>query len=323
MSINSLMNKIEKLLRVAEGDVNENESALALQMAQQLADAHNLDIDTIGKSGAREDESIRKGMYHYQRDLYRAVATINHCSCMVLPRVGRGKPTIRLVGSKLNVTTTKNLCSYIENVTNRLVKENYHYTKFLSKAAHYFREGMIERLLERIRTKREEEERAREALKRKQEEEQRKSGGDTNGNAIVLIKDVTLAEEKANYDYLHGEGAWDRLQAWRQERREAQKKADEEYERWKEENPEEYAKQEEEKQKEWEEYKKRLERNARNRERARQKRIDEFGYDPNDYRYRKPTKYDSDDYHNGRNQAESVALNDQIDKNGSAKGELK
>lgn len=45
--------KIRKLLLVADGNANMNESDNALRMAKKLADAHNLNLNTIrGSFGA-------------------------------------------------------------------------------------------------------------------------------------------------------------------------------------------------------------------------------------------------------------------------------
>ena len=118
--------KIEKLLRMAAGGANENESAVALQLAQKLADAHNLDIGTIGKTGARADHKINKGLYPYQRTLYSALAELNHCKCWVEKGLRRGQSyQTRLLGSKMNVAVVQNMADYLEAAVNHMVRDKF------------------------------------------------------------------------------------------------------------------------------------------------------------------------------------------------------
>lgn len=305
--------KIEKLLRVADGAANENESAVALQMAQKLADAHNLDIGTIGKTGARKDQRLNKGLYKYQRTLYSAMADLNHCKAWISKGLVKGSSyTIRLLGSKVNVTTTTVMCDYVEDVANRLVRENFASNKYFSKDAHLFREGVIDRMVYRIKERRREEEAERLRAKREQEARMQHPGAATE-NAIVLISDVAEAEAKANYDYLYGEGAWDAAQQRLREAEERRRVAAEEYRQWELANPEEVAKRQAELERQQEKDRKRRERLDRQAEKRRQERIDRFGYDPQDYRG-KPTKYDSEAYWRGSDAGSKVNIDQQIDK---------
>lgn len=309
----SIEAKIEKLLRVADGTANENESAVALQMAQKLADAHNLDIGNIGKTGARKDEKLNKGLYKYQRTLYAAMADLNHCKSWITKGLVKGSSyTIRLLGSKVNVTTTVVMCDYVEEVANRLVRDEFPSNRYFSKDAHLFREGVIDRMVHRIRERRREEEAERLRAKREQEARMQHPGAATE-NAVVLISDVAEAEAKANYDYLYGEGAWDRAQQRIREADERRREAAEAYRKWELENPEEVAKRDAEIARQQEQDRKRRERLDRQAEKRRQERIDRFGYDPQDYRG-KPTKYDSEAYWRGSDAGSKVSIDGQIDK---------
>ena len=305
--------KIEKLLRVADGAANENESLVALQMAQKLADAHNLDLGTIGKTGARKDENVSKGLYQYQRTLYATMADLNHCKSWITKGTVRGsKYTIRLLGSKVNVTTTKVICDYVEEVANRLVKAEFSSNKYFSKEAHLFREGVIDRMVQRIRDRRREEEAERQREKREQEARMRHPGASTE-NAIVLISDVRAEEEKANYDYLNGEGAWDRREAMIEKYRREREEAAEAYRLWELANPEEVAKQKAEQERREEQERKRRERLDRQAEKRKQERINRFGYDPQDYRGRS-SKYDHEAYWQGSDAGAKVNIDTQIDR---------
>lgn len=317
----SIEAKIEKLLRVADGTANENESSVALQMAQKLADAYNLDLGVIGKSGSRKDERVSKGLYKYQRTLYERLGDLNHCKVWVTKGLVRGsKYQTRLLGSKVNVTVTKNLCDYVEEVANRLVRERFEANQFFTKDAHLYREGFVDRMVDRIVSRRREEERERERERREQQARHGHPGAATE-NAIVLISDVRREEERANYDYLNGEGAWDALQerirVSEEQRRKRSEQAMAEYEAWAKANPEEVKRKEEEARKDAErrdrENQKYWDRLDRAREKRRQERIDRFGYDPQDYQTRE-SKYNNRHYRAGQEGAETVSLDDQIDK---------
>lgn len=309
--------KIEKLLRVADGTANENESAVALEMAQKLADLHNLDLGVIGKSGARKDENISKGLYRYQRTLYAELAELNHCKSWISQGLVKGsKYTIRLLGSKVNVTLTKIMADYVEEVTNRMVRDHFEKGEYFTKNAHYFREGMIDRLIVRIKDRRREQEQERERQRREQEARMHHPGASVE-NAIVLMSDVAREEERANYDYLYGAGSWDAKEARAMARDRERQEAVAKYEAWQLANPERAAAQAAKAKAdndEWmRQYNLKQERLARAAERRRQKRVDDYGYDPQDYKSSKPTKYDSNAYWKGQDVAETINLDDQID----------
>lgn len=310
----SIEAKIEKMLRVADGTANENESAVALAMAQKLADAHNLDLGVIGKSGGRADKNVSKGLYQYQRTLYTDIAELNHCRAWVSKGINKGdKYKIRLLGSKANVAVTINICDYVEEVANRLVRENMSHVNYFSKDAHYYREGVIDRMVARIRIRRREEEEERERLKREQAARMAHPSAATE-NAIVLMSDVAEREAKANWDYLNGEGSWDAMKQREREAQERREQAAREYEAWALANPEEVARQEARRKEEQERYAKEYEKRRDAAAKRRQKRINEYGYDPQDYRRTKRTKYDSTAYYQGQNDGSSVSIDDQISK---------
>jgi hypothetical protein len=310
----TIESRIEKMLRVADGAANEHESATALALAQKLADAHNLDLGTIGKSGGREDTNVSKGLYAYQRTLYKDMGYLNHCRVWVSKGTAKGsKYTIRLLGSKVNVAVTKRICDYVEQVANRLVRENMAHVNYFSRDAHLYREGVIDRMVMKIQTRRREEELEREIAKAEQEARMRQAGAATE-NAIILMTDVREAEERANYDYLWGEGSWDRMMAAVAEDKRKREDAARELEAWNLANPEAAAKAEAEKQKAADAWERDYRRKQAAREKRRQKRIDEFGYDPQDYRGYKPSKYESRAYQRGTEDARDVSIDDQISR---------
>jgi hypothetical protein len=319
--------RIEKLLKLAEGREGEPEAAAALQKAQSLADAWNIEIAGIqgSKPGKREDNLFPGGLYPYQRALYEAIAKLNHCLYWSRKGLQRGeKYKHRIVGSKVNVLLTRQMAEYLQSTVERITRQEFcngDPKLFFIKDAHYFREGIIERIVEKIHAKRREEEAERQ--RRKAEEAARAShpaysGG---GNALITIDDVAQREEEANYDFQYGEGAWARKKAREAEyaaelarRQEEARQRQAELEKWRRENPVEAAeldrKEAEENAKWWAEEEKRRRRNA-----ARRK---------GSYRSlgsSKPSKEDSDAYWAGRDRGKDIGLDRQV--GGGAKGLLK
>lgn len=311
-----ILAKIEKALRLAENNPSEAEAATAMRMAQQMADAYNIDIEGIrsksgAKAGARKDDLFPGGLYAYQRNLYEAIAKLNHCLYWAKKGLSRGqKYQHRLVGSKVNVMLTRQMGEYLQGVVERLARDyvSNDPTQYFTKEAHLFREGVVDRVIEKINTKREAD--LAEAERRKAEEAARsRHPGAATANALVLIDDVVQREREANYDFQYGEGAWAKAQARRAEREEAQRKAQEEYEAWAKANPVEFARQQSEKAEEqarqWREYLKREEKLAKRRRQPAERR-------------ERPSKYDHDAYWDGNSAGADVSLDRQVE--GGAKG---
>src|SRR5688572_7614826 len=85
---NKIIEKIEKMLRLANNAGTEAEAATAAQMAQAMLAEHNLsmaDVDITRGQGARPDvarikEQTKKvALYQWQRTLWAAIAQVNYC----------------------------------------------------------------------------------------------------------------------------------------------------------------------------------------------------------------------------------------------------
>lgn len=324
----SIEEKIAKLLRFsADKRGNEAECANAFALAQKLADANNLELMSIntaekGKSGPRDDKKLNKGLYQYQRTLYRALAEMNHCMIWIEQGTAKGsRYEIRLLGSRLNVTLVRNMADYIEDAANRLVRENMTHVHYFSKAAHLYREGVIDRVVERVKIQRREEEEERERQKREEQARQSHPAAAASGTAIVLMSDVANEERKQNHIHLHGEESWEKIEASEraaklrmENARIAREQAAQELAKWEAENPEEAAAKAAAKKAEEEEWNRQWQKQREKRERREQRFYEKNGYWPGDRQARKKTKHDSDDYYRGRNDGGSVSLNKQIDK---------
>lgn len=313
--LTKVMERIEKLLRTAEGQANEHESAVALQLAQRMADAHNIDIagvSTTGKADARQDDVFPGGLYPYQRTLYEAIAKLNHCLYWSRKGLQRGeKYRHRVVGSKVNVLLTKQMAEYLQSTVERITRSEYCHgipQQYFTKDAHLFREDMVDRIVMKVNEQRDAD--MREAKRRKAEEAARSNHPASAGNALVLIDDVAERERIANYDFMYGEGAWAKRMAEQAEREERQRKAAEEYEQWKRDHPEEWAAQQKAAAERLAQYYKEEERKAR----RRKGRV--TSYRPS----REDEKYYSRAYNEGSRRGAEVSLSRQVE--GGAKGGL-
>jgi hypothetical protein len=181
---------VEKLLRLAGKNTNEHEAAAATAKAMGLLAAYNLDMSVIeqggGEKAARTDEKMRGGLYHYQRNLWEAVAKLNFClywnqyvrdpnkkvrrknRWTGASEVHTGGRTFqhRVVGRQVNVISTRNMAEYLQGTIERLTREKLHGdgSQFFTKWAMSFREGIADAVITRIDAERErviEEENAR------------------------------------------------------------------------------------------------------------------------------------------------------------------
>lgn len=319
--------KIEKLMRLSANNPNEAEAALALSKAQELLAAYNLDIATIeqssGSSGKRTDEQVRGGMFKYQRRLWRSIAELNWCMYWLQKvRLNREQQAvlkrrmthqIRLVGRTVNVIATRNMASYLNGTIERLCRERLGgdaNKQFYSAWAVAYREGIADRVIDKIQERRndiiEEEERKKAEAARNASRE-----GVSTGTGLT-IAGLDEREEQANYDFLHGEGEWAKKQAraaaWEKnwaERRlrqaEAEAAAERAYSEWAVAHPEEAAKEAE-------------------KERARERASEKRSQKRSSHRYRlrstpEELRKDSSAYHAGWEAGATVSIDPQMGNN--------
>jgi len=221
--------KIEKLMRLAGSNPNEAEAASALAKAQELLTAYNLDMAVVeqaaGKSGKRLEAEVSGGMHRYQRDLWRHISQLNFCmywTQKVRTRegtyaYGRGRKWThehRLIGREVNVVSTRNMAAYIGVAIERLCREYLgpeRSMQYYSRDAVAFREGMADRIIEKIVDRREgiiKEEKRKAAQAAKAAAEQ----GQSLATALT-VSGLLEREEEGNYDFIHGEGAFARRKA--------------------------------------------------------------------------------------------------------------
>jgi hypothetical protein len=265
-NMDKVIEKVQRLLNLASKNPNEHEAASAAAKAQELLTAYNLDMAVLEQgnsgSGKREDARIRGGAYQYERELWRKIAELNFCYYFVTRERNKEKYRgrswsfkHRIVGRVVNTTATKVMGDYIQSTIERICRERFpQASQFFSREAVAYREGMSDAVWHKLDVKRREMKKAEAAKAQKEEEDRLRAARAGVSLATALtIADVVKSEEIANYDFLHGEGAWDRkekanaewkkeLAEHRAEQAKADREAEEEYTRWAAAHPEEAAK---------------------------------------------------------------------------------
>lgn len=231
-----IIERIKKLLALANNNPNEAEAAAAMAKAQELLEAYNLDAAVVGdRDNARKDTKKKGGLYSWQRKLWDAVAKLNFCYYVSIKGLARGSSyEHRLIGSHANVIATEMMAQYLQDTVERLAqkwaKDNAYKSVFVREAIAY-REGMVLRLSTKLNERREAI--VSEARRKEQERKRDEARADiVTGNELTIL-DVISSEEDFNNDYLNG---WEMgTTARNRAEREARQKAwEEEY--WAKEN---------------------------------------------------------------------------------------
>ncbi len=277
--VKSVLEKVEKLLRLAASNPNEAEAASATTKANELLAAYNLDMAALDENtgdGKRAKEELDGGRLEWQRDLWTAIADLNFCYYFnrtvflesPLGTVKQHKSYVdelgnkhwrdvrgmwrhqhNLVGRKVNIAATKAMATYLENVCDRIVKERVRNTNERSNGrwANSFRDGLVARVIGKIYDRRAEV-LSEEQLKRKADMDAvaaSAASGVSMSTALTLAS-YAKSEDDANIDFVYGEGTSARWAAERAAQAAASRAAEEEYTRWAAANPEKARKQEEE-----------------------------------------------------------------------------
>lgn len=321
----SVIERVKKLLALASNNPNENEASAASAKAMDLLAAWNLDMHIVAKAekkgtSNRADEKTFGGFYKWQTAIWTAVSELNFCMYWRLKGEGRDKRdsfsySHRVLGRQENVIATQVMAEYLQQTVERLAQDKVRAEGRgpLSREMIAFREGMADRLVERLNDLRRE---RLAADKAKQAAEQAAYGAanPTVSTALVL-QDVINTESDLNNDHLMG---WEpgttarrraedaaRMAKWR-----AEWAAEAEAKRlWAIAHPEEAAAQRAKEQAELSAYTKKEEARSRARDRARER---------NGYTYRSRARSAADkrrdtvEYGEGRSKANDIGLDQQI-----------
>ncbi len=208
-----LIDKITKLLALAEGNSNEFEAMAAAAKVQKLLAEHNLEMAEIQSARAangaqvegatpRKDEvASSSAMYQYQRTLMSTVARNNFCLHLISERVKEDKKARygtrkvkahRIIGAHVNVIGCTILYEYLIQAMDRLLP--WQGMEKRGKNALLWLEGCVSRLGHRLDAQRQEAEAF--SANRKTD-----AGG---GNSLVLMSDIHGTETDLNRDHLYG-----------------------------------------------------------------------------------------------------------------------
>lgn len=270
---------IEKLLRLAGRNSNEAEATQAYNKAQQLMSDWNLDQAAVEENSGetkRADEKLKGGHFEYQRDLWRQVSLLNFCLYFSMTEIERTYKRVlkdpkrpyagfkkvvakerrvrqhRVVGRVVNTRSTRVMAEYLEGAIDRIADEMLIERfgeedapkKRYSQWANSFREGMAERINEKIYDRRRD---LMTAERNAAEEAQRKAteaglAGVSTSTALTIAS-FSQAEKEANDEFLDP-GITARRAAWKAEVAEKRARAAEieadaqaRYTRWAEANP--------------------------------------------------------------------------------------
>lgn len=269
-----VLGRIQKLLDLAaKGNTTEEEAASAAAKAQELLLQYNLDAAMVERAsgvtdGRREDAKLKGGFYQYQEDLWRAVAKLHFCLywCQTYHEereytkkyydgsTGRYTRSValkrhRLVGRIVNTKTAIALAQYLEKTVERLTRErlNNDGTQFFIPWAYSYRQGCVDRIVEKVGERFRARLRADALEQAEKEAKARAAGAEGFSSATALtLSTYVSAEHDANADFVFGEGYSARKAARRAEEAAEQAQAEAEYTAWAAANPEEARKQEEE-----------------------------------------------------------------------------
>lgn len=201
------IDRATKLFALAKNNDSEAEAASAMDAALRILEAYNLDVALVewrsGTTSARkrEDQKTGGGLYKWQRTLWEHVAQLNFCRYAAIKGLAAGsKYENRVVGSTVNVLSTTLMADYLQQTIERLaaqwVRDRYApgTSRFIRDAIAY-REGMADRIAQRLNDRRWERENA--------EREARDAMPKGDGTALILA-DVVEAENDANADIMDG-----------------------------------------------------------------------------------------------------------------------
>ena len=215
-NLDQIVAKITKLMSLTvERGATEAEATLAAEHVQRLLAEHNLSMSAVeasggssGDSGKREQADVaHRQVYKWQQTLMFAVAELNYCRCMKkYASRGWGRPEVfdgyRLIGRVANVASTRAMFEYLLQTAERLAREDVgDPSKFFTRYAHSFKEGVADRVVERLRERQEAMMREQETAARAEAAKSKHPAYSGSGLPAVILRDVIQDEKDLNRDF--------------------------------------------------------------------------------------------------------------------------
>ncbi|MDE2100009.1 MAG: DUF2786 domain-containing protein [Patescibacteria group bacterium] len=210
----SIIQKIQKLFALAQSD-NEAEAALATARAQELLAKYNLDLAMVKDTPAVKEEKRerttidRTAKFKWQKQLWQALAEANFCWYWLQEvRVDGKQRRVKrhvVLGRLSNVQVVRLMGEYLEDTMRRICPFStvakittgpaWARAGAVQRRSQVWYAGCVETLVSRIREK-------ADAMQEEQ----------PSDTTAIALRDVIQREYEANYDALHGAGAYQRKQ---------------------------------------------------------------------------------------------------------------
>jgi hypothetical protein len=190
------------------------EASAAAAKAQKLMLEHNLTMATLAASGSSSDaeggkrakDAVKgKAMYEYQQQLMATIARVNFCYVEIQTKWswnGRGhkiqKVGYNLIGREANVIAATNMFDYLNASCERLAFDfiGGDNTQRMSKAAVSFKQGVADRLRQRVMDRHDEALRAQ----RTAATAANATAASTGTGLAIILEDYAQKEEDFNTD---------------------------------------------------------------------------------------------------------------------------
>lgn len=205
-----IIERIKKLLALANNNSNEAEAEAAMAKATEMLEAYNLDMAILGhtaKGAQRNDTKRTGGLYGWQRKLWKAVAEINFCHYLSIKGLTKGSTyEHRLIGSHANVVSTEMMATYLQETIEKLAQQWAKDSQFKSvfvREAIAYREGMTARITERLQARRDKQIREEKARAEEAKRDAEARGQASSSHALTIV-DIVSTEADFNNDYLNG-----------------------------------------------------------------------------------------------------------------------
>jgi|SRR5580693_613297 hypothetical protein len=209
--VNKVAILINKLLTLSkDGGATEAEAALATEKAQELMTEHNLSMASVEAAGGQsgdEGKRIKDGVAHrqvykWQKSLMSSLADLNFCFSKERYVRGSVFDGYQLIGRAANVASTRLMFEYLLQTIERLARDDVKDpSQYFTRYAHSFKEGCAERVVERLKHRREQEVAEQEAKRQEQAVRAQHPGAASSNALVVVLSDYVQDETDANTDF--------------------------------------------------------------------------------------------------------------------------
>lgn len=215
LELDKTVSRIRKLLALAKGGTTEGEAALAMEKVQELMASANLtmaELEASGAAGGEGSNRVKDGVknrspYKWHRKLMEAVAKLNSVYCEnIFKRLEHTNQFdgYSLIGREANVVSTRVMFEYLLEAIERVALDEMDAKEAGTRYGHSFKEGAADRIVERLKARREEELRRQETEAREARARQSHPGAAPGNAVVVVMRDFHRDEDDLNNDMRTG-----------------------------------------------------------------------------------------------------------------------